>query len=39
MGRVELKEILHSKVDCSDFGPVRDRDSLPYWPKCGQSQK
>ena len=27
---VELKQILHLKVDCSDFGPVWDRGSLPY---------
>ena len=27
---VELKQILHSKAGWSDFGPVRDRDSLPY---------
>ena len=27
---VELKQILHLKVGCSDFGPVRDRGSLPY---------
>ena len=27
---VELKKILHFKVGCSDFGPVRDRGSLPY---------
>ena len=26
---VELKQILHLKVDCSDLGPVRDRGSLP----------
>ena len=33
MGRikaVELKQILHLKVGCLDFGPVRDRGSLPY---------
>ena len=29
---VELKQILHLKVGCSDFGPVWDRDSLPYLP-------
>ena len=29
---VELKQILHLKVGCSDFGPVRDRGSLPYLP-------
>ena len=28
MGR--NKQILHLKVGCSDFGPVRDRDSLLY---------
>ena len=22
--------LLHLKVDCSDFGPVWDRDSLPF---------
>ena len=27
---VELKQILHLKVGCSDFGPVKDRGSLPY---------
>ena len=27
---VELKQILHLKVDCLDFGPVLDRGSLPY---------
>ena len=27
--RVELKQILHLKVGCSDFGPVRDRGSSP----------
>ena len=27
---VKLKQILHLKVGCSDFGPVRDRGSLPY---------
>ena len=27
---VELKQILHLKVGCSDFGPVRDGGSLPY---------
>ena len=27
---MELKQILYLKVGCSDFGPVRDRDSLPY---------
>ena len=27
---VTLKQILHLKVDCLDFGPVQDRDSLPY---------
>ena len=26
----ELEQILHLEVDCSDFGPVRDRGSLPY---------
>ena len=26
----ELKQILHLKVACSDFGPIRDRGSLPY---------
>ena len=27
---VKFEQILHLKVDCSDFGPVRDRGSLPY---------
>ena len=27
---VKLEQILHLKVDCSDFCPVRDRGSLPY---------
>ena len=27
---VELKQILHLKVGCSDFGPVWDEGSLPY---------
>ena len=27
---VKLEQILHLKVDCSDFGPIRDRGSLPY---------
>ena len=27
---VKLEQILHLKVDFSDFGPVRDRGSLPY---------
>ena len=27
---VEMKQILHLKVSCSDFGPVRDGGSLPY---------
>ena len=27
---VKLEQRLHLKVDCSDFGPVRDRGSLPY---------
>ena len=27
---VKLEQILHLEVDCSDFGPVRDRGSLPY---------
>ena len=27
---VKLEQILHMKVDCLDFGPVRDRGSLPY---------
>ena len=27
---VELKQILHLKVGCSDFGPMQDRGSLPY---------
>ena len=27
---VKLEQILHLKVDCSDFGPVRDKGSLPY---------
>ena len=27
---VKLEQLLHLKVDCSDFCPVRDRDSLPY---------
>ena len=27
---MELKQILPLKVGCSDFGPVQDRDSLPY---------
>ena len=27
---VELKKILHLKVDCSDLGPVWDRGSSPY---------
>ena len=27
---VKLEQLLHLKVDCSDFGPVRDRGSLPY---------
>ena len=31
---VELKQILHLKVGCSDFGPVWDRDSLPYSKFC-----
>ena len=26
---VKLEQILHLKVDCLDFGPVRDRGSLP----------
>ena len=26
---VKLEQILHFKVDCSDFGPVQDRGSLP----------
>ena len=26
---VKLEQILHLKVDCSDFGPVQDRGSLP----------
>ena len=26
---VELKQILHFKVGCSDFSPLRDRGSLP----------
>ena len=29
---VELKQILHLKLGCSDFGPVQDRGSLPYLP-------
>ena len=29
-GSVELKQILHLKVGCSDFSSVRDRESLPY---------
>ena len=29
---VKLEQILHLKIDCSDFGPVRDRGSLPYLP-------
>ena len=29
---MELKQILHLKVGCSDFGPVQDRGSLPYLP-------
>ena len=31
---VELKQILHLKITCSDLGPVRDRGdrgSLPYF--------
>ena len=27
---VNLEQILHLKIDGSDFGPVRDRGSLPY---------
>ena len=27
---VKLKQILQLKVGCSDFGLVRDKDSLPY---------
>ena len=27
---VELKQILHLKVGCSDFDPVQDRSILPY---------
>ena len=27
---VKLEQILHLKVCCLDFGPVRDRGSLPY---------
>ena len=27
---VELKQILHFKVGCTDYGPVLDRGSLPY---------
>ena len=27
---VEFKQILHLKVGCSYFGPVRDRGSIPY---------
>ena len=26
---VKLDQILHFKVGCTDFGPVRDRSSLP----------
>ena len=26
------RQLLHLKVDCSDFGPARDRGSLPYLP-------
>ena len=29
---IKLEQILHLKVDCSDFGPVQDRGRLPYSP-------
>ena len=33
---MELKQILHLKVGCSNFSSVRDRGSLPYFIKWGK---